>query len=558
MLLVMALLLGVGCDPRSPVARREAANAGTPFLVAAFPADGERDVRRDEPLVVEFSAPVDPRSLRPGSIRILRRRGNVEVPITLTVRGTRVTIHPPDPFGLDGRSGYWLIIEGFPSLSAVADLSGRPLSRRYRGRFWTSRFYRPGLDPPSVTSVEARQEPGGRYSVRLRFSKPMEASSLTARGNLEVFSEGGPVDGDLSHDRRAEVFRFVPRGGERPRALRVVLSRAVRDLLGNPLALPEPPEFFVPLPALETADIGGEVSEDFTTCDQLDPAGTTALWNSGRAPGVLLGEPGSLDFLPGPETGRPVVPVSIGAERTNVRVLYRASELGPAREITGLLLESLGPLMLSEHEDLTIRVTRTLRQRLDERGQDLAPALVVFEARPWHVTAGERGTMLIPLLPTITHDGAAGLLFEISIGPGTHSNLLRAFDGDPRRAEIRQGAGSLSVHLALGLRGFSLEPLATSRFYDSGEDAPRWLDPVAEPSGMPAGVVLGLQFQGASRLSKDGLPPEEPGVVSEWTDDVTRLSGFRYLRFRAVFRGVNTGCGDAVLDALRIPFRAVR
>jgi hypothetical protein len=549
------LLLGVGCGPRAPGPSPEPVSAAEAFLVAAFPADGERDVRRDEPLVVDFTAALDPDSIRPGSIRLLRRRGNQEIPVTLSVEGNRVTIHPPTPFGLDMRSGYWLIIEGFPSLSAPADLAGRPLARPFRGRFWTSRFYRPGLDPPSVAGVEARDEPAGRYSIRVRFSKPMEASSVTAPGSLEVFSGGTAIPGVLSPDRRAEVFRFLPRGGGRPAEVRVVFSRAIQDLRGNPLVLPDPPEFRVALPALDGVDIAGEISEDFTTTDQLDPVRTTALWNSLRAPGVLLGEPGSIDLFPAGEPETPEATVSIGAGRTVARVLLRPSEPGPAREITGLLLEPLGALMPAEYAELTIRVTRTVRQRLEERGRDLAPPTLVFDARPWHPPAGERGPILIPLLPTISHDGASGLLFEITFGPGTHTNLFRAFVVEPELSEVRTVAGSAPVRLAVGLRGFSLEPTATSRFYDSGEEAPVYLEPILEPATLPAGISFALWFQGSSRLLPGGIPADEPGAVSEWTDDVTRLSGLRYLRFRAVFRGVSLRGEDAALDALRIPFR---
>jgi hypothetical protein len=46
--------------------------------------------------------------------------------------------------------------------------------------------------------------------------------------------------------------------------------------------------------------------------------------------------------------------------------------------------------------------------------------------------------------------------------------------------------------------------------------------------------------------------------MSDFVEDVTTLSGYRYLRFRAVFRGASVSGEEAALDELRVPFRARR
>jgi hypothetical protein len=65
-----------------------------------------------------------------------------------------------------------------------------------------------------------------------------------------------------------------------------------------------------------------------------------------------------------------------------------------------------------------------------------------------------------------------------------------------------------------------------------------------------------LRFQGARRLGPDGRPsPTDPTAVSEWVKDPSVLTGYRYLRFRVVFRGVSLTGEDPVLDDIVIPYR---
>jgi hypothetical protein len=82
---------------------------------------------------------------------------------------------------------------------------------------------------------------------------------------------------------------------------------------------------------------------------------------------------------------------------------------------------------------------------------------------------------------------------------------------------------------------------------------------VLDPAAMPEGVRFELTFQGARQLDPEGRPPaDDSGATSEWVGDITTLSGYRYVRFRATFSGAGPNGEAPLLDTLLVPYRARR
>ncbi|MHC4472644.1 MAG: Ig-like domain-containing domain [Planctomycetota bacterium] len=526
------------------------------LVVVSFEQEGSGDVRRDEPLVVRFSAPLDPSSLGPGSIRILKRRGNREQPIRIEVENDRVLLHPPSPFGFDGNARYWLIVEGFPSLRAPRSRDGQPLAKQFRRSFTTSRFYGPDLVPPHPTSVEMEEESGGSFTIRIRFSEPVEPRSVTLGTTLAItaLEDETPISGRVIHDRRAEVFTFFPEMATHPTGVRVVLTPGILDLAGNPLRVDGREETIFHLPESPLAPSMGEITEDFATTRMMDPSGTTALWNAPGSPGVLSGAQGATTMLLTGDPAATETHLAAGGERLVIRMLVTRDELGPPRKLTSLLWVPAAVLVASEYRGITVSLVPTTRERLDESGVDRQP-VVVLDQEVWRVDPSRAELLAVPFSRWFAYDGETNLIIEIRVGAGTHTNFFRARHSRPGTSIVRRGGKAEPLRPEVGFKSVSMEPTATSRFFDTGSDAPEYFEPVVHPAAMPRGVTMTLEFQGAMGPSSPGKTGGPDSPLSDWVEDVTLLSGFRHLRFRVTFRGRSVTGEEPALDDLVIPFR---
>jgi len=557
LLAALALLLS-GCDAGGDGSRPGEEGAPPPQLsVSAFTQAGGQDVKRDEVLELRLSEPVDPDSMRSGTVLVRGKEDGREQPVRVEADGATIRIHPPTPFGWEPEARYQVTVEGFPSLRAPRTPDGRLLSRPYRGSFATSRSYGPDLSPPVVESLQVEETEPGLWSVLVRFSETVDPRTVRIDESLTVRSpaDGARVAGRLIHDRRVKDFRFLPDAPPAAREVRVVVTTGVTDLAGNPLQLMGQEDRTFTLSAVPEETLG-EITEDFTSDEMMDPTGTTALWNDPRAPGVLLGDPARTTLLlDGGDPAAAELPFSIGAEPVVIRILLRREELGPARPLTALLWAPYGgDLVQAEYEGITVRITPTLRESLDDPGFDFEPQTVLSRDR-YRVEADTRELAPLPFTRTFDYDGSADLLLEIRIGRGTHTNLMRAVESDFSVAWSEQGRKAVPLRPLLALRSFTTEPTATSRFYDSGSPGPKYLDPVLQPRTLPYDAELELEFQGARELDASGRPRRTTvGDLSPWVRNVRLLAGYRYLRFRATFRGMSLSGEELAIDDLRIPF----
>ena len=104
------------------------------------------------------------------------------------------------------------------------------------------------------------------------------------------------------------------------------------------------------------------------------------------------------------------------------------------------------------------------------------------------------GTYLVRV--TAERDGRSNLLVEMRIGAGDRTNFLQVGADATGASRILSAAGTVNLRPHIAIRGFSMEPCALSRFYDSGSDSPEYFEPVVSPSAVPRGVNMELLFQG--------------------------------------------------------------
>ena len=442
------LLIVSGCTEESPTPRSAEGAAAAPDLsVLAFDQRGRSDVRRDEPLVLEFSDAIEAESVRQGGVRVIRRRGNREQPFSMKVAGRRLVLTPPAPFGFEAGERYWVIVEGFPSLRAPRSLDGRRMRRRYRASFGTSRLYRPETTPPTVQDVSLREEPGGGWRVHLMFSEAIAAGTIDPEMTFSVadLRNGQPIAGRVMADRRSRLFRFLPQPGTRPPAVVVRLTRAIQDLAGNPLRITGAGEWILELPAVPEPPVAseggefGEIAEDFTSDLMMDPAGTCALWNDPSQPEVLLGSPArTTQLLPG-DGAQPEEWVGIGEEPVEIRIILTREELGPARELTGLLWSPPDSgRTRARYRGVSVRIAPTEAGRLRDVDDTVVPVTVLEEAE-YRVDSGRDDLVPIPFERPYRYEGTSNLLVTVRIGPGDHTNFLRVRRADAGEATIRTG-----------------------------------------------------------------------------------------------------------------------
>lgn len=186
--LPVLLLAGTGCE----------GGGSRPFEVVECLQAGVSAVALNEPLVIRFSAPVDPLSLHPGSLAIETVDG---VPALGSLRavGRRVQFTPRSVLAADLQDGgyrpgaeYRVLVSGFPDLAALRSTDGRVLARSVRFGFRAADHDDPSafLDPvPGEAPL-----PDWRTDVSLslgepltvRFSEPVRPDLLGAIRVLEM------------------------------------------------------------------------------------------------------------------------------------------------------------------------------------------------------------------------------------------------------------------------------------------------------------------------------------------------------------------------------------
>jgi hypothetical protein len=165
---------------------------GAPLELLRYDAGPAGGARLNEPIVLAFSSPIDPGSVRAESVRVVRAGDGAAVPGRLTVAAASVTFAPklacrPDlsDGGLHPGERYRVEVPGLPRLACVRSLDGALLDGGVSFEFATvaaacnapaAELFvdpSPGVRPrfePSVLLADGR--------ARLRFSKPLDPRTV--------------------------------------------------------------------------------------------------------------------------------------------------------------------------------------------------------------------------------------------------------------------------------------------------------------------------------------------------------------------------------------------
>ena len=230
-------------DEPTPGLRRDAARFADELRqaleqapqVSALSAPGRPDPPTgfpiDETIILVFNAPVNPLTLRPGTITLSDPDGN-RVPVLVRpdlLRGLRVTLTPTTP--LAPNTSHTVTVD-----QAIQDARGEPLPAPLRFTFLTE--VRPWLKVTAVRTAQAEVPP--EFVISVRFNRPVDPNTVTPESFRVTIQETGELHGgaiQLSRDRRVIFFRpshpFPAR-----QTVRLTLTPELADTTGNPLEKP--------------------------------------------------------------------------------------------------------------------------------------------------------------------------------------------------------------------------------------------------------------------------------------------------------------------------------
>ncbi len=198
-----------------------------PFRCVTPLANGERLVRLNEPLRLDFSAPVDPASVAAGAVRAVRDGDGVALAGRWRCEGATLTFVPAAPTRADLADAAWapasvirVEVVGLPRLVALRSGSGEGLAEGFtlrrpvagRPADWHAApaaelFCDPRPGPPELVTRTARLVAG---RIELRFSEPLDPRTLAAAR----FRLHGPWSRESHPDDNPDMAATLLENGE--------------------------------------------------------------------------------------------------------------------------------------------------------------------------------------------------------------------------------------------------------------------------------------------------------------------------------------------------------
>jgi hypothetical protein len=443
-----------------------------------------------------------------------------------------------------------------------------------------------GFDPPRFVSGEVP------YNARifLHFDEPMDptsfdTTSIQVRNDTLSTLQGQNVlvPGTFTSDACGQTWRFNPAFsyGGAGYDISVILTSAVRDLSLNPLSNPQTIRFRTEvragIPTVQT------ITENFDTTIRRDAPNTTAEWGT-VTPGVLEGGAVTTD----------VVTVALqtaqfpGGVRTRVRDhpfaksgsagvghdqwIYTQADIGTPGAITQVEWgPSSNALFASDHPKTRVTLGHTQSDALSTNmanNFDVGTPVKVADA---FYTIPQRATIDPPCgtdacavgywpLPAFTnffeYNGKNNLILDVDAQPGTNYQITRIFFG-PVGFPNRHAFGAFDtanttsppepVVTDARFTKKRRTTIATSLFYDTGQNNPNFSTPILSPVSQSGGTSMQAEYEGADGIlfpipgNPNNVVPD-PTTFSGWVTNIDQLDGLRFVRFRMTFiANVNTG-----------------
>jgi hypothetical protein len=535
-----------------------------------------------------------------------------------------------NPLGLDAQTTYNVKIDGGTNPTDLFDLlknvDGAPMATAFSTTFTTTSRYVQDYTRPQVrltSPTDGTSNVQSDADIELQFSEPMDIASFVPprfQGDdqwtvIARYSQNPVLNGTLQGTNLLLQVRVKPQTGGNviqlrplqgfgvgPYEIEVIVRNGVTDLSGNNII--RQLQFAFKTVANPTADIGGQVLENFSNNNYQDPTfgtpsgnnptndDTVANWNGvpqlGQT-GFLTGVVGSATFVAasnGPTSVAGAVNLW-GSNPLHFQNLYRAADVGGRpRTITGFAWR------FGQSSGLTYAQTVVLMGHANDLimtgGFPGAPSsgpgpqssyyrdtpIVCVPATIYTQINGNSPpqTTVIPYIPgpkfatNFNSDGFHDVILDISHnGNGTIAplNVEDRWRCDTKYAiqantYFNGGTGVIPTgsntwyfdtqftYLAPGAEAESL-------FYDTTRDDNRMLPPFLVPTTQPQGTQVIFTWAGAKA---DVATPTKPDLstLTPWVTDLRQLSNYRYIKFHVnLLNNLKTKVAPT-LDSVLMPY----
>jgi len=564
---------------------------------------GATNAFRDTRLLFEFNVDVDPATVSDRTIRvgiptgdglILEAPGRFEVVdghpnwvlFDPTYTRNNTTDVQDNPFGLQANALYTVEVPSvLTATKYLKNTADKGIIEAFSTSFQTSDEYiQTFRQPELVQTIPAANATGvsPTADVLLIFNEPMKPDTFVLGDSVIVRDLTNDLDvlGTLrfSADAKTVTFRPVFGYGKGPNDIFVRVKTTVANLPGNPIPREVRLTFTTSYDASQP-DFG-DVTELFETNTYEDTAFPTqqyplAAWNQGVTSNMLAGTftSGTILLSQGSNTYG-WMPFAWGANFVSqYQGLYLSSELGSSRTITAMEWY-YRCLQSSAVTNVSINIGHSqkgsLTTNLTSNFSD-TPVAVVSNVNSYAIqNVPSEGWKFMPnFSQNFKYNGSDNIVVEIfnTCGPtgqptSVWTGLWRLVTNAPiQRVAYLQPAslgGSIVTNPYFMDTRFTYlidRSEAQSKWYDSGLVNPQFLDAVFFPSvnSQPAGTTSTWEFQGAPTDLEDTSQPDLE-LATDWTADLRKLSGYRFVRFHVFMKGNETTGQVPTYDDLVLPF----
>ena len=210
------------------------ADVTAPTVVSVTPSDGSTGVSVSTSVAIRFSESLDPASVTPSTILVSGAGlGNVSGAINYDAGSSTVSFVPTSPLQND-------VVYTVSLTGGVRDIAGNALVA-FSSTFRTSAAPPPAdIIPPTVlSSVPAHGTTNVAINtpIRINFSEPMNAATVSSATIFLNAPGGGTVSGTVSYDNATLSASFVPAAAlQNSATYALVATMGVTDLAGNKLS----------------------------------------------------------------------------------------------------------------------------------------------------------------------------------------------------------------------------------------------------------------------------------------------------------------------------------
>lgn len=551
---VIGVVVGVaaallGCEPAGPSAPvPPSVDAQDLRFIGSSADDGA--IEGGAPLELRFSAPIDPATVGPRSVRVERVGSGRPVAATVSCDGDMIRVVIEPTRAPKAGESLRVVVEGAPSPRALRSAAGVELPERVviqaRAGGAAVDLVGPALVASHPQDGTADVTPGA--AVELRFSEPLAHTRAGDAVSIRVRGVAVPATVRASSDRRRLLVRPtapLPPGAE----VTVAVNPWVMDDAGNPFAggATHPIRFRTRSTALS------EIREEFVSDEMSDGAATIAGWGLAPEPDLLVGRAGFACAV----TNDSSYAGDFGERETlRFQVIVRPDD------VCGTLASALRVRFAAIPAGVLPPVTEAWVEGGAFRLDDLDPSfdgnrrfaalatLAETTARAtWEADERGGGVCEIPFRAPLMLDGVSPVLLDVSLTLAAGARV--AGRADPDHAALVEGGNRERLRPVAALVTSGGAPCARSLWYDTNCPAPRWLP--ARTVALSAGERrrVSVEYQAAPAAIDGGA---DEAAASQWSDRLDLLPPWRFVRFRVRFDGLDGNAGPAALDSVTMPF----